>query len=1057
MLRKSLKFLLLVLVMTLVACNEESDGTIPVYQGMELSGSNLIQTTTNERTFPIELSFLGSLFDSTDEITTTDSLDITGDEEISYFTSINQTILLTVLIQNPDEYEILSFTLNGTKYQSYMFEDGSDSEHLILEVNSGEVEGVKEFTIDQIKYIDGTDIKDVVISGNQTIKLGVTYSSIPTATITTQDWTPNEIVFTMNLTDNNNLITNEGCSGKIFLYDGLDLVEEQNLTSDVNIITFSNLSSRKLYSYEVILTYDALDGNGLYSRTVLSGNIMTSGYLEFTDVTAEKESITFDLILDDPDGYGSITSIKLYQNEYLIENLSNLETREFSDLLSGVGYRISATYTYNLGDAKGNQTETINYNVSTISKIMPIVSIINIIPTYDSVDYDILITDTDGTGEILGIEIYTGINIISQAEDLLTRSFTGLLSDTEYEINVAYNYDLNDGIGVRTLNVSESVRTLAYTVPEVIIDSLESTQDTISFQLLITDTDSRGELTSIELFQGESLISTASLDQREFTGLINNTLYSIKAIYNYDLNDGTGPQEIIETHDYPTLAQEITVNNIFVLNSVTPEVGDEIHLQIFFTNPSGIIIDSFFINDIEISVVGDNVISQAVVVFIPDFEGGIYNINITSVTYSSYNNILSQMISSSFSEEILIMGGFEVLSVYNEFDSSVAEDQDNYIIIELYNPTGFEITAITIRYFNLDNYYYTEAMIEQIDDNHLRVLWKGFDFPHTLYENLITIENITYGFEGEMSISKAVSKDGLFMIYHSFVKRYISTVNDLQNMESGYVYVLINDIDFTGQHWTPYQFFGTLDGNGYSIINLSIVASYDPEMLGETYVGLFTRFKGVIQNLEIKNIYISVNSTLDARVGSLIGNTSYAIIRNNIITGTITNTISSTYYALAGGIIGEAYGNVWIYNNYVYMNITATATDSLSVFAAGYVGSTDYNCKLYLSNNIFGGQIRIISRVDEFLPCEGVPNGFLGSENRIEYDYVIEDNYYTTDSQLILNGGEVIDESAVYATVTELNSVTFYSDTLEWDTDIWDLSNLNYNSGLYPNLIDNCS
>jgi len=139
------------------------------------------------------------------------------------------------------------------------------------------------------------------------------------------------------------------------------------------------------------------------------------------------------------------------------------------------------------------------------------------------------------------------------------------------------------------------------------------------------------------------------------------------------------------------------------------------------------------------------------------------------------------------------------------------------------------------------------------------------------------------------------------------------------------------------------------------------------------------------------------------------------------------------------------------------MNITATATDSLSVFAAGYVGSTDYNCKLYLSNNIFGGQIRIISRVDEFLPCEGVPNGFLGSENRIEYDYVIEDNYYTTDSQLILNGGEVIDESAVYATVTELNSVTFYSDTLEWDTDIWDLSNLNYNSGLYPNLIDNCS
>ena len=38
---------------------------------------------------------------------------------------------------------------------------------------NGDAEGIVEYTIDAIKYIDGTEIKDVIIDGNKTVMAGV--------------------------------------------------------------------------------------------------------------------------------------------------------------------------------------------------------------------------------------------------------------------------------------------------------------------------------------------------------------------------------------------------------------------------------------------------------------------------------------------------------------------------------------------------------------------------------------------------------------------------------------------------------------------------------------------------------------------------------------------------------------------------------------------------------------------------------------------------------------------------------------------------------------------
>ncbi len=92
-------------------------------------------------------------------------------ENPTYYAQVNENIYIHVHISNPDGFEILSFTLNGVKYSSYMFESGSDLETLILKYDVGDTKGVQQYTIDAIKYVDGQKVKDVRMDGEQTIEV----------------------------------------------------------------------------------------------------------------------------------------------------------------------------------------------------------------------------------------------------------------------------------------------------------------------------------------------------------------------------------------------------------------------------------------------------------------------------------------------------------------------------------------------------------------------------------------------------------------------------------------------------------------------------------------------------------------------------------------------------------------------------------------------------------------------------------------------------------------------------------------------------------------------
>lgn len=89
-----------------------------------------------------------------------------------YVAKSGEKVHITIHFDNPKQYEILSFTINGIKYGSHMFLQGSNMENLTVEYDiPADADGLLECSIDAIKYVDGTQIKDVKIGGDQTIQI----------------------------------------------------------------------------------------------------------------------------------------------------------------------------------------------------------------------------------------------------------------------------------------------------------------------------------------------------------------------------------------------------------------------------------------------------------------------------------------------------------------------------------------------------------------------------------------------------------------------------------------------------------------------------------------------------------------------------------------------------------------------------------------------------------------------------------------------------------------------------------------------------------------------
>ncbi len=359
---------------------------VPIYEGMSvLDNYNGSSAAAQPHEQPYRFDFLSNTNGNNgnhnghnkkpiDEIIEEDtSIGIEFPEQQMYYAEPGQDIYINVHISNPDNFVILSFTLNGKMYSSYMFEEGSDMENLILKVSvDPAAEGIIEYTIDAIKYVDGTEIKDVIMKGDRTVKVGV-YSeqNLPSVSVTNKATELTKLTFEIEPIDEHAMIS--GSEGQVYavLTDNDSVVAYKELSvGSVNTVEFGNLSDGLEYRLAVVAYYDSFDGNGFSAHVLYEQDVSTKALVYITDLKLDGGSLSFDLEIDDRFPI-VIEGIDLVSGGIVVQSIG-AEQRKFENVVFIGEYFVSARYTNgeNKGSAISAGSITID-KVSDVSYIVP--------------------------------------------------------------------------------------------------------------------------------------------------------------------------------------------------------------------------------------------------------------------------------------------------------------------------------------------------------------------------------------------------------------------------------------------------------------------------------------------------------------------------------------------------------------------------------------------------------------------------------------------------------------------------------------------------------------
>ncbi|MCL2350264.1 MAG: DUF6531 domain-containing protein, partial [Defluviitaleaceae bacterium] len=200
-------------------------------------------------------------------------------------------------------------------------------------------------------------------------------------------------------------------------------------------------------------------------------------------------------------------------------------------------------------------------------------------------------------------------------------------------------------------------------------------------------------------------------------------------------------------------------------------------------------------------------------------------------------------------------------------------------------------------------------------------------------------------------------------------------LHDIRNNLSGH-FRLMNSIDLSGWDWMPIgtafaPFSGTLDGNGFAIINLEVVTAPTRDL-----VGLFGRNDGVITNIGLISAYIRGGISVGSIAGSNTGQ-----IHNSFVAGD-----SSVFgEGMIGGLVGVNSGAI--------TRSYSTAFVSGGGFVGGFAGSNSGE----ISQSFSMGDVRTNTSY-----IGGFVGGMLGETSRIQNSFTISN--ITTNNYLMSSG-----------------------------------------------------
>ncbi len=897
-----------VMAVFITACNNGSGGNkqgrVPVYQGMSLSEATSATATKMSSALSTEIdssapNYSGDYSGREDDIDKDNpfgdggvapsesieeaiesTLKVTGSVEPIYYATPNEDIFITIHIDNPDNYEIMSFTLNGEKYSSYMFEYGSNMENLILKKNVGNVSGIIEYTIDEIKYIDGTEIKDVLIDGDQTVLAGIRTGNQVEAHVT-ESIGFNKIGLSVTVQDRDGLL--EYSSGKLLavLYDGELLIDQAELNVGSNTVEFDGLKTGGLYQYAIVGYYDSLiDG---FKMNVLHKNaFFTENIVLFNNIQVTNGGISFGYTWHKDSTVKEMTSLTLLKNGE--ETALRADQTSVNGLLSNNDYTLVARY-----QDDGKQEE-IKLDFHTLAKATPDIEIVVADKTQSEISFDISENDIDGVGEVVKIELFNGDTVAYSTEDTTERAFTDLQPYTLYTIKVTYKYDLNDGVG----DIYTTAEKALYTLPdfeavgtECINSRPVSEGENIVLNIKVTNPNKatayevkvNGLWYAVDNTTTATNIRVQIESKGQFAG--GETLLAIEAV-----KATLGGDDFTFTLTANNTATCVVNGNIEVVGiSVVDESGnkmeyaydaDDIYLQVTFDNPTGYNINSITINgkayeNEQITVKDKNTVRVH-----PDSQKS--NYTLSSFTYSNDSiGVKTKDVGNVFTLLTLLGGDKEVVEIK---------------------------TAEQLKEMNGGKYY---KLVNDIDLKDIP--WDSpADFRGVFDGNGRTIKNMRVvgtTFENrDVYLGLFKSASGLIKNLNIEDTLIIATVNNGRCYYGGAVAEVYNPLVLDGVHTS-------------GEISITCADSYIGGIVGDAAGGTIT----------LTDCYNTSNISSDSYTGGIVGYNDQTLTINDCYN---TGNISGYY---TGGIMGRGSGAITNCYN----------TGSISGFCTGGILGTNAN------------------------------------------------------------------------------------------------------------------
>ena len=507
--------------------SQPEEKTIPVYQGMEAKDSASSSDKKSARKYYSDMEV--------------------GTDQIDYYAEANSDFYLHIHIYNPEQFEILSFTLNDYKYQSYQFEEGSTGSLLILKLKTPLEPGYHEYFLSNIKYIDGTEIKDVDMSeANKSVKIGVQYMEYPTFELTNEQIGYEKYSGTFIVQDYQDIYLQYGATISVSKDD--KVVFEKDYTDGTIYLQLDNLETNSEYFVEIHSEFETFKGNGIEDVTLYSDSFTTENGVEIVATTNKRDaSFEVNSYLDN----FNILTADLYKDGALITGAEDFANIKFDDLYSDSAYELVLTYEYGQNYYHGE--ERLTFTTKEVTKPSAETEIIS--SSKNSVEFKTDTIDSDNTIKEISYELYDGSKLVDSSKN--ETMFDGLLSNHSYGLKTIVTYDLYNGEGNKTIELTDTFTTQKNNLPTVTIGTISPSYESVDFDFEINDTDKVVTDVKVNLLDNGEIVKTGDENTRSFKSLLASHHYELEIKVIYDLKDGNGEQTAFDIEYFYTEIYEI--------------------------------------------------------------------------------------------------------------------------------------------------------------------------------------------------------------------------------------------------------------------------------------------------------------------------------------------------------------------------------------------------------------------------------------------------------------------------------------------------------------------